>query len=379
MVGIAFMAAGADTVTGRVVGPGSTPLAGVRVALPKLNVSDTTGADGLFELKVPGTGLLAEQGAQTPRLTFGAEGMEGNLSGRDLLGKSTARSAAFNRVIVTNGSMRTRAGNGSFSQAMALSKAAADGDTLSLSKTGWFAKKMPMPSMAAQNMGDVLMLRNIVGVGSANYDKYDQFIVESYPKYGLDSSMAMVIKAMIVIESSFNAQAISMYDTQLPCGTHSYGLIQVTPGCEKGYATLPAGTKVTATISGGLNTVPATLTYADPADKTSGNTIVQENGIIIDLVTNPANPLWGTSAFNPSYSIANGAKALANVLVKVKVASAGCTQSEYVALALGSYNQGLDQNNKACISSNANGKAYASKVLDQYRNFCKSAGVTPVY
>jgi hypothetical protein len=169
-----------------------------------------------------------------------------------------------------------------------------------------------------------------------------------------------------------------MYDIQLPCGTHSYGLIQVTPGCVRGYATLPATTAPTATISGGLSGNPAVLTYMNPEDKTNLNTIVKENNIVINLVGNPANPLWPTSAFNPDYSIEHGTKTVFDVRAEMKRKFASCTEAQYVTMALGGYNQGSGTVT-GCGALNAGGITYANKVLDQYRRFCTAAGITPVF
>jgi hypothetical protein len=378
--------AGAESITGRVMG-GGAPLTGVKVTLIRLNLSATTAADGLFDLKLPNTGLIP----MTPRVDsrsrdleavgFHSGDREGLRGGRDLLGKSMEGALAFNRMITVDGRAQgpVTADASAHTSARALLRSAAAPDTVSFSKTGWFTEKTDVGVAAAKAMGDVAMERNIVGVGNTINDKYDRQVVDAYKNNGMDSSLAMVIKAMIMIESSGNATAISMYDTQLPCGTHSYGLIQVTPGCVKGYATLPAGTKVTATISGGLNTQPAVLTYMDPADKVSGNTTVQENGIIINLVTNPTNPFWPTSAFNPAYCINHGAMVVAGELTRVKKNSAGCTQAQYVALALGSYNQGFDGGNTSCLNINQNALSYSNSVLNKYRDYCKSAGQTAIY
>jgi hypothetical protein len=228
-----------------------------------------------------------------------------------------------------------------------------------------------------QDVGDVTIERDPVMVGDVAKDKFDQYILDGVKNHQLDASLAMILKAMIVIESSFNVQAISMWDAQLPCGTHSYGLIQVTPGCERGYATI-YGVQPTASISGGLNGNPAKLTWFNAADQASGNTIVQEAGILIDLVTNAANPLWATSAFNPAYSIDHGAKAVADVMGEMKRSHGGCTEANYVAMTLAGYNQG-SSTVSGCTSYSPNGTTYANNVLNQYRTFCKSAGITPVY
>jgi hypothetical protein len=262
--------------------------------------------------------------------------------------------------------------------APALRKYAAADDSLVFGSKGYFTQKKGLASLTTQDLGDITMTRDPLMVNNIVQDKFDPQLLDALRNQQLDESFGLVLKAMIVIESSFNVQAISMWDVQLPCGTHSYGLIQVTPGCERGYATLPGGTPVTATVSGGLNGNKAVLTWNNPADKESGNTIVQEAGIIIDLVTNPNNPLWATSAFNPAYSIDHGAKAFKNVMGDMKGKYGGCSAAQYVTMTLAGYNQGASTVG-GCTSFSAGGVTYSTNVLNQYRKFCTSAGVTALY
>ena len=105
---------------------------------------------------------------------------------------------------------------------------------------------------------------------------------------------------------------------------------------------------------------------------------MKENNIIINLVSNAANPLWPNSAFNPSYSIDNGAKALADVKAEMKKKFAGCSEANYVTMALAGYNQGSGTVS-GCTSFSGGGVTYSTNVLNQYRSFCKSAGITAVY
>jgi hypothetical protein len=295
-------------------------------------------------------------------------------------------------LVVSNGHVQaqvkiTLAGGriGSFSRVAIsgtgrLAKEAAEAtDSLTFTKNGFITKKIPLPSLATQNLGDIPMspLPSGIAVGVPAYDMHDTFILESAPRNGLDNAVAMVLKAMIMIESTFRVNAISMWDTQLPCGTHSYGLMQVTPGCVQGYATLNSGNP-TASISGGLNGVPAQLTYFNDADRVSGNTTVRENGILINLVSNPSNPLYPTSAFNPAYSIDYGAKALSQVHSEMKSRFGGCTQVNYIHMALAGYNQG-SLTVTGCNAFSANGRVYVDKVIAQYRSWCQSAGIPVVY
>lgn len=419
------MAIGAQSLTGRVVDGKAVPVSGAKVALSLAKINVTTGADGSFELKA-GSAILIRDGRDgqagqgqggeatgggTPLAAISIHGDRVHLDVTSpqslaivlyaLDGKRTATLAdrffadgAYDFPLPPAASgrnpglriLRIHSGLGDVSAitpslSTALPKgsaSAAAADTLSITKLGYYTAKITLESLLSRNLGDLVLQQDVLFSRNANYDVYDQIVLEASGKHNLDTSGAMVVKAMMVIESSFNAKAISMYDTQLPCGTHSYGLIQVTPGCERGYATLPAGTKVTATISGGLNGNAAVLAYADPADKASGNTIVMENNIIIDLVTDPASPFWAMSAFNPAYSIDNGAKALADVRSEMKSRFQGCTEANYMAMALAGYNQGSGTVS-GCASYSANGTNYANSVLAQYRSFCKLAGLTAVY
>ena len=407
----------ADAVSGRVMAGGS-PAANVRVTHIRTGIADTTSADGLFELKMPKSSLAdgrevrapgfalrgsrlelenPERGAVIAAL-FGLDGREeavlfrgelpaGSQSlplalgtaapGLHVLSVSAGGSVAAVKLLLSARGLEAREGFQSLS-APALRKAAADNDTVVFAGKQLFTLKKGLASFAPQEMGDVTMEKNPIGTSNIVQDKFDQFIMDGVKNRGLDQSLAMVLKAMIVIESSFKVDAISMWDTQLPCGTHSYGLIQVTPGCERGYATLNGGVAATASISGGLNGNAAVLSWFNAADKTSGNTIVQEAGITIDLVTNPASQYWATSAFNPAYSIDHGAKAVSDVMGTMKRSFGGCTAANYVAMTLAGYNQG-ESTVPGCTAYSANGQKYQENVLKQYRLFCTSAGVTPVY
>ncbi len=407
----------ADAITGRVMAGGS-PAAGVRVTHIRTGIADTTVADGLFELKLPKVSLLdraanrapgfalrgnrleidnPERGLLTAALfamdgraeavLFRGEMQAGSHSlalaatdkadpGLHILSVAIGGTVSSLKVLVTARGLEAKEGFQSLA-APALRKAAADNDSVVFAGKQLFTMKKNLTSFTAQDMGDVVMEKNPIGTSNIVQDKFDQFIMNGVHNRGLDESLGMVLKAMIVIESSFKVDAISMWDTQLPCGTHSYGLIQVTPGCERGYATLN-GVAATASVSGGLNGNPAVLSWFNAADKTSGNTIVQESGITIDLVTNSASQYWATSAFNPAYSIDHGAKAVADVMGSMKGSFGGCSAANYVSMTLAGYNQG-ESTVSGCTAYSANGQKYQESVLTQYRNFCKTAGVTAIY
>jgi hypothetical protein len=411
-------------ISGRAVTSAGNPLAGVIVKLSTLRLSDTTAADGLFAFRIASTSAANGRVAFVPAVSmrsgrvafvllnsqrvaiglFDATGKKAatvedrflskgkyDIDLRDKIGVVAAGlyvlrvslngASAAAKIMVAGGTINPARAEFIIGASEGIPTSAVpvlSTDTLVFSKQGYFVKRLSVLTSTTKALGDVVISQDKIAVNNASQDLYDQFLVESTAAHGLDSSVAMIIKAMIVIESGFNAQAISMWDQTLPCGTHSYGLIQVTPGCISGYATLPAGTAVTATISGGLNGVTPVLTYANPADKTAGNTIVKENNIIIDLVTNPANPLYATSAFNPAYCIDHGAAALASVIAEMKRKFPSCSSVNYVSMGLAGYNQGSGTVT-GCASFNANGQAYVNSALSQYRSFCTKAGITPVY
>ncbi len=415
---------GIETITGRAISTSSAPLTGVKVVLSQLKLADTTLADGIFEFKIPSAEAIAVKHLLVPSFSikgnmldftisqsqkvtieffdiqgkhaksvlnrFLQQGQYGfNLndaaadlsSGTYFVSVTIGTTSAHAKFMIANRTiqMTTPANTATTSDPMAKRLVDfAQTDTVVCSKSGYFTIRKPLATLTTQNLGDIIVDQDKIMVGNTTQDQYDMFIVQSVAASGMDSSMAMIIKAMIVIESGFNVQAISMWDTQLPCGTHSYGLIQVTPGCVSGYATLPASTAPTATISGGLNGVKPVLTYANKADSASGNTIVKESNFVIDLVSNPANPLYATSAFNPAYCIDHGAKTVAGVMSEMKTKFKTCTAANYVSMTLAGYNQGSGTVT-GCSTYNVNGQNYANSALTQYRTFCSKAGITPLY
>ncbi len=411
----------AQTITGRIVDISKNPMAGVRTILSQSQLMDTTGADGIFELKFA-TAIRNSTGTASPNFKIQANNLRLDLptpqsialsiistngkqvamlpkqylqagshsiplhsltrnleSGFYLLRLYAQHNASFLKIIVSEGRITSTSFHSLSAENTVFSEAApAATDTLALTKPGYFPKKVVLTALNSQNLGDYVITLDPIYTRTSIYDQYDQILVESNAKYMTEPANAMVLKAMIVIESNFNSKAISMWDTQLPCGTHSYGLIQVTPGCIGGYASLPGGTAVTATISGGLNGNAAVLTYMNPDDKTLGNTVVRENNIVIDLVSNPSNPLWPTSAFNPAYCLDFGAKTLGNVLAEMKASFRGCSQANYMSMALAGYNQGSNVVS-SCTSYGAAGSTYATNVINRYRQFCTAGGITPIY
>jgi hypothetical protein len=412
----------AQTVSGRVVDPAGNALASVAVSLSGGKGSAVTGPDGRFRvgpgatsLSGPargGSGFAIRGNALAFRLerrgrfalalfTLGGARVAGLREGELAAGRhelplgdppaslragiyvlSLERDGARSTAPVVVAEGRFLAPPRSFTEVdeKGMAKAAApSAETLLVSLSAYLPKRIPVSLAADADVGDVMLSRYAIAVGNPVFDKFDDFVIAGAAKQGLDQHAALIVKAMLKAESYYNPLCISFYDQELPCGTHSYGIIQLTPGCVPGFAALPAGTAVTATITGGVRSTKAVITHFNKADSISGNTIVKENGIIVDLVTNPKNAFWPTSAFNPEYNIANGARIFKKVLTTMKGKFSGCTEANYVAMALAGYNEG-DQAVKSCTNYGTSfGSRYAVNVTTDYRAFCKSLGIPAVY
>jgi soluble lytic murein transglycosylase-like protein len=99
---------------------------------------------------------------------------------------------------------------------------------------------------------------------------------------------------------------------------------------------------------------------------------------LINIVTNPANPLYAGSAFNPAYNLNYGAKALAGFIADVKSRFKTCTQVEYVKMGLAAYNRGGGAVT-GCGAYSADANTYVTNLLARYKTFCNSAGIPIVY
>ncbi|MHB8566895.1 MAG: LysM peptidoglycan-binding domain-containing protein [Nitrososphaerales archaeon] len=182
-----------------------------------------------------------------------------------------------------------------------------------------------------------------IATGNALYDQYDQAILAAAAEYGLDP---MILKSQMAQESFFNPEAVSPDD---PCGQvyqngtdvgHSYGLLQMTPACNPGFAHNPDGT--------------------------------------FDLTTNSTSPQWANSAFNPSYNIYSAAQAWSLNLQGAEQLFTGCTQDQYVYTSLAIYNAGAGSVS-SCSSYNSMAKLYIQNILNWYSEFSAMVNWTDPY
>src|SRR5579875_118803 len=182
-----------------------------------------------------------------------------------------------------------------------------------------------------------------IATGNPFYDQYDAVILAAASEYGLDP---MVLKSQIAQESFFNSQAVSPDD---PCGPvyqngvdvgHSYGLLQMTPACNPGFAHNPDGT--------------------------------------IDLTPNTSSPQWKNSAFNPTYNILSSAQGESFDLVNAKQLFGGCTGDQYVYMSLSIYNAGVGSVS-GCSLYNQMGSLYVQNILNWYAKLASMANLSDPY
>ena len=178
-----------------------------------------------------------------------------------------------------------------------------------------------------------------IKTGDSRYDQFDSLILTSTKKYGM-SSDPMMIKAMIMQESSFDQYSIS---SDSPCGvpngwsnieSKSFGLMQVTPACGEGE---------------------------------------EGGGGRPNLTRDSSSPAWATSWFNPTYNIDQGVKEYMKVMQYLKNKFGGCGESQYIKMALGGYNSGSDSI-FGCTSWSNRAGTYINNVLEHYRTFTQMAG-----
>ena len=141
-----------------------------------------------------------------------------------------------------------------------------------------------------------------ISIGDPVYDQFDSYIINAANHYGITDKM--MVKSMIRQESHFDTFAVS---PDIPCGvppgwtdqeSRSFGLMQVTPAC------------------------------------------LEDGGDRPDLTTDKNSPNWVGSWFNPEYNINQGVKSLSDTLLTMKSKFLGCSNEQYMLMALGAYNSG---------------------------------------
>jgi hypothetical protein len=170
-------------------------------------------------------------------------------------------------------------------------------------------------------------------------DAYDCEILAAAAKYGEPDPM--IFKAIIYVESRFDNKAVACSND--PCGVPSgwtaaesgcYGLMQYVLAC----VTPPSG--------------EGFLSNGHP-----------------DLDTDPTQPTWASSIFNPAINVDLGVAGVANNRKQVQQQFPGCTVDQYTLMAVGNYNS--YGSTTSCTQYNT---AYDDLVLMAYQQYASAAG-----
>lgn len=146
-------------------------------------------------------------------------------------------------------------------------------------------------------------------IGISNANQFDYQIVQAAVKYDINP---MLLKAQIWQESNFNDTVISRYDTTLPCGGHSFGLMQWTPACNPTYGTTTAYA-ANAEVKYGLNGVQPWIECTSQSGCTFGDWFANEyssqagHNITEVLLTSPQFAPYDISVWNATYNVETGA------------------------------------------------------------------------
>jgi hypothetical protein len=160
------------------------------------------------------------------------------------------------------------------------------------------------------------------------YDQFDSYIINASNRYKIPDPM--MVKSMILQESNFDTFAVS---PDIPCDlpdgwtdqeSRSFGLMQVTPAC------------------------------------------VDDDGNRPNLTTDRNSPNWATSWFNPEYNINRGVESLSENLSLVMSNFPGCSNEQYMLMALGAYNSG-QRAIDGCGEWNDRANEYITNVTTHHR------------
>ena len=175
-----------------------------------------------------------------------------------------------------------------------------------------------------------------ISVGDPIYDQFDSYIINATNLYGIDDKM--IVKSMIRQESHFDIFAVS---PDIPCGvpsgwtdyeSRSFGLMQVTPACADAGSNRP------------------------------------------NLTTDMNSPNWIESWFNPEYNINQGVKSLSESLSLMKTKFSGCSNEQYMLMAIGAYNSGEGSIN-GCGLWNDRADMYITNVSGHHRTLSQIANI----
>jgi Transglycosylase SLT domain len=175
-----------------------------------------------------------------------------------------------------------------------------------------------------------------ISIGDPVYDQFDSYIINTANHYGITDKM--MIKSMIMQESYFDMFAVS---SDIPCGvpdgwtdqeSRSFGLMQLTPAC------------------------------------------IAADGSRPNLTTDKNFSNWVTSWFNPEYNINQGVKSLSDSLLLTKSKFSGCSNEQYMLMALGAYNSG-EEAIHGCGSWNERAGLYITNVTENHRILSQIANI----
>jgi soluble lytic murein transglycosylase-like protein len=168
---------------------------------------------------------------------------------------------------------------------------------------------------------------DLISVADPVFDQFDSYIINASNHYGITDKL--MVKSMIMQESHFDNFLIS---SDIPCGepngwtdqeSRSFGLTQVTPACGEAHASRP------------------------------------------NLTTDKTSPNWAPSSFNPEFNIDQGVKELSRSLSLMKSKFSGCSDEQYMLMALGAYNSGVNAI-EGCDSWNDRADNYITNVTRNY-------------
>ncbi|MBD0359147.1 MAG: polysaccharide deacetylase family protein [Nitrososphaeraceae archaeon] len=182
-------------------------------------------------------------------------------------------------------------------------------------------------AMLEQTEINTVCIPPLISVGDPVFDQFDSYIINSSNHYGITDKL--MVKSLIMQESYFDNFLIS---SDIPCGvpngwtdqeSRSFGLTQVTPACGEAHASRP------------------------------------------NLTTDKNSPNWATSYFNPEFNIDQGVKELSSSLSLMKSKFSGCSDEQYMLMALGAYNSG-EVAIEGCDSWNDRADNYITNVTRNY-------------
>jgi hypothetical protein len=175
-----------------------------------------------------------------------------------------------------------------------------------------------------------------ITIGDPVYDQFDSYIINATNHFGITDKM--MIKSMIRQESHFDMFAVS---SDIPCGvpsgwteqeSRSFGLMQLTPAC------------------------------------------AQSDGDKPNLTRDKNSPNWVGSWFNPEYNINQGVKSLSDNLFLMKNKFLGCSNEQYMLMALGAYNSG-EGATEGCGLWNDRADMYITNVTGHHRILSQIANI----